>query len=296
MLTTTKIPLGYIIKSTWLDMLMVFFVSVMMYEIYSVIDLTNIPVSITALIGTSISLVLAFKLGQSYDRWWEARKVWGSIVNDSRSLIIQVKNFTQSKDLMLLEKIAFRQIGWCYSFGQSLRGFSPFDNLEGLLSKEELEEIKKHENVGLALLDRHAGDLVKLKQAGLISDFQYMQIDQTIVRLCTSMGQAERIKKTVFPTAYRLFLHFFIYIFVVMLSNTLAETDGIYEIPILMMIISPFFLLEKTAYFLQDPFENRPTDIAVTSIARSIEVNIRQLINKGNNTSVEANDSSYYVM
>lgn len=296
MLTTTRIPLGYIIKSTWLDMLMVFLVSVVTYEIYNVIDLTNIPVTITALVGTSISLVLAFKLSQSYDRWWEARKVWGSIVNDSRSLIIQIKNFTQLKNPELLEKMTMRQIGWCYSFGQVLRGFSPFDNLKTLISEVELDELKGHENVALKLLDNHAADLARLKEEGLISDFQYMQIDQTIVRLCASMGQAERIKKTVFPTAYRLFLHFFIYIFVVMLSNTLTETDGIFEIPILLMIISPFFLLEKTAYFLQDPFENRPTDIAVTSIARSIEVNLRQLIQKGNETSVEANDSSYYVM
>jgi putative membrane protein len=110
------------------------------------------------------------------------------------------------------------------------------------------------------------------------------------------MGQAERIKKTVFPTAYRLFLHFFIYIFVVMLSNTLTETDGIFEIPMVMLITAPFFLLEKTAYYLQDPFENRPTDIALTSIARSIDVNLRQLIDQGDEATVAPNDSHFYVM
>ena len=296
MLTTTKIPIGYIFKSTWRDMVYVFIVSVIMYEIYNFIDLTDIPVGITALIGTSISLVLAFKLSQSYDRWWEARKVWGAIVNDSRTFIIQVKNFTQFKNEELLKKITFRQIAWGYSFGQSLRGGSAFDNLEGLLSKEEIESLAKKQNVALSLLDKHAADLSILKTAGMLTDFQYIQLDKTLVRICASMGQAERIKKTVFPTAYRLFLHFFIYIFVVMLSNTLTETDGIFEIPMVMLITAPFFLLEKTAYYLQDPFENRPTDIALTSIARSIDVNLRQLIDQGDEATVAPNDSHFYVM
>jgi putative membrane protein len=92
------------------------------------------------------------------------------------------------------------------------------------------------------------------------------------------MGMAERIKTTVFPVTYRLFLHFLIYIFVVVLSISLRDIDSIFEMPLLITISSAFFLLEKSATHLQDPFMNRPTDTAMTTISRTIEINIKQLL------------------
>ena len=92
------------------------------------------------------------------------------------------------------------------------------------------------------------------------------------------MGMAERIKSTVFPHTYRLFLHFFIYIFVVTLAIALTDIDSFFEIPLLLVISSAFFLLEKSATHLQDPFSNRPTDTEMTTIATNIEINIKQLL------------------
>jgi putative membrane protein len=94
------------------------------------------------------------------------------------------------------------------------------------------------------------------------------------------MGKAERINSTVFPVTYRLFLHYAIYLFVVTLSIALRNVSPIFEIPLLALISSIFFLLEKTAYHLQDPFRNRPSDIPVTTIARTIETNIKQLLDE----------------
>ena len=95
------------------------------------------------------------------------------------------------------------------------------------------------------------------------------------------MGMAERIKSTVFPVTYRVFLHFMIYIFVITLSISLGEIDPMYETPLLLIISSGFFVLEKTATLLQDPFENKPTDTAMTTIATNIEINIKQLLKEG---------------
>lgn len=92
------------------------------------------------------------------------------------------------------------------------------------------------------------------------------------------MGMAERIKSTVFPQTYRLFLHFFIYMFVVILSIALTDINSFFEIPLLLVISSMFFLLEKSATHLQDPFSNEPTDTAMTTIATNIEINIKQLL------------------
>lgn len=94
------------------------------------------------------------------------------------------------------------------------------------------------------------------------------------------MGMAERIKNTIFPVTYRIFLHIFIYIFIVTLSIALRDIKSYFEIPLLLTISTMFFLLEKSATHMQDPFRNRPTDTPVTAIARTIEINIKELLNE----------------
>jgi len=239
--------------------------------------LPEMPLTIPAFIGTAISILLSFKLSQSYDRWWEARKVWGAIVNDSRSLVIQLQSLTSKGNDEKIKKIAFRQIAWCYSLGQSLRELIPTDNLDGFISEEDLKEIKKHNNKPLALLQLNASDIKQLKETNQLDIFSQLQLDNTLVRLCDSQGKSERIKTTVFPVTYRLFLHAIIYLFVVTLAIAL-RVDGLFEIPLLVAISSAFFLLEKTATHMQDPFDNRPTDTAMTAIAKTIEINIKQLL------------------
>jgi putative membrane protein len=105
-----------------------------------------------------------------------------------------------------------------------------------------------------------------------------VQLDNTLVRLCDSMGKAERINGTVFPSTYRYFLHFIIYLFVVTLSIALNNVEIIFELPLLLLISAAFLLIQKSAYHLQDPFRNRPSDVSVTAIARTIDINIRQLL------------------
>ena len=90
MLLDKRIPLPFIFRKIGFDMalILVFTVIVIFFKMYIDDDL-SLPVNIPAFLGIAISLVLAFKLSQSYDRWWEARKIWGAIVNDSRTLVIQ---------------------------------------------------------------------------------------------------------------------------------------------------------------------------------------------------------------
>lgn len=236
------------------------------------------PPSIPGFIGTAISILLSFKIGQSYDRWWEARKIWGAIVNDSRSLVLQLQALVADGNQATTRRIAFRQIAWCYCLGQSLRGLPPTENLSHLLTDEDLGAISKHNNKPLALLGQHGQDLQKLRRNSQLELFAHLQLDSTLVRLCDSQGKAERIKTTVFPVTYRYFLHGIIYLFVITLSLSLKDVPFRFELPLLLSISMAFFLLEKSATHMQDPFENRPTDTAVTAIARTIEINLKQLL------------------
>ena len=279
MLLNKRIPISYILNNVKYDLIIVLSVSLSALYVTNRYEelLPEMPLTIPAFIGTAISILLSFKLSQSYDRWWEARKIWGAIVNDSRSFVIQLQSLTSKGNEEKIKKMAFRQIAWCYSLGQSLRELNPTDNLDGLISEEDLIEIKKHKNKPLALLQLNASDIKQLKETNQLDVFSQLQLDNTLVRLCDAQGKAERIKTTVFPVTYRLFLHAIIYLFVVTLAIAL-RIDGLFEIPLLVTISSAFFLLEKTATHMQDPFENRPTDTAMTAIAKTIEINIKQLL------------------
>ena len=279
MLLNKRIPAYYILNKVKYDLVYVLIVSLSVLFItdrYKEL-LPEMPLTIPAFIGTAISILLSFKLSQSYDRWWEARKVWGAIVNDSRSFVIQLQTVTAKGNDAVVKKIAFRQIAWCYSLGQSLRGLNPIENLEKYISPEDLEEIKQHNNKPLALLHLHGQNIKDLKEKNQLDIFSQLQLDNTLVRLCDAQGKSERIKTTVFPVTYRLFLHGIIYLFVITLAISL-RVDGLFETPLLIAISSAFFLLEKSATHMQDPFENRPTDTAMTAIARTIEINIKQLL------------------
>lgn len=295
MLLNKRIPAYYILNKVKYDFVYIFILSGSVWFLtnrYSEL-LPEIPLTIPAFIGTAISILLSFKLSQSYDRWWEARKVWGAIVNDSRSLVIQLQSLTAIGNEGMIKKIAKRQIAWCYSLGQSLRGLDPTENINKYISPSELEFIQNHNNKPLALLHLHGMDIKALKENNQLDLFAQIQLDNTLVRLCDAQGKAERIKTTVFPVTYRIFLHGIIYLFVITLSISLKNIEGIYEIPLLLLISSAFLLLEKTATHMQDPFENRPTDTAMTAISRTIEINILQLLKESEIPKTQQTEEFY---
>ncbi|MBT0810811.1 hypothetical protein KIH41_05905 [Litoribacter ruber] len=280
MLIPKKVPYLYIISKIRYDLLYVLVVGAIVHfltrSFYTY--LPEMPLSIPMFMGTAISILLSFKMAQSYDRWWEARKVWGAIVNDSRSFTIQLQTFIDQSFSPLIRKMAFRQIAWCYVLGRSLRGLPPLEEMEKYLEEEEIIKISKHTNKALAIQQLNARDLKELKDQGEIDSFTHVHINSTISRLIDHMGMAERINNTFFPVTYKMFLHMSIYLFVIILSISLRHVSFMFEIPLLVAISSVFFLLEKAASHLQDPFENKPNDTPVTAIARTIEVNIKQLL------------------
>lgn len=280
MLLKKNIPISYILGKVKMELPYVLIIGLTVNyltgEFRSLIP--EMPIAIPTFIGTAISVILSFKINQSYDRWWEARKVWGMIVNDSRTFVLQLQSFVSKDKQQAIKEMAYRQIAWCFSLGQSLRGLDATEHLDRFISETELEKLKTHVNKPLALLQFNASQITDLREEGSLELFSQVQINNTLVNFSNAMGMAERIKSTVFPQTYRLFLHYFIYIFVVTLSIALTGIDSFFEIPLLLVISAAFFLLEKSATHLQDPFSNLPTDTAMTTIATNIEINIKQLI------------------
>jgi putative membrane protein len=282
MLLNKRPPFKYIFSKIKSELLYVAVTALIVYYITNRFEhlIPEIPLTIPTFLGTAISVILSFKLSQSYDRWWEARKIWGSIVNDSRNLILQLQSFIAKENTATIKRIAYRQIAWCHSLGQTLRQLNSTANIDRYLNESDIRSLDQHSNKPLGILQLNTADLHHLRDSGHLDIFSHVQLNSTMVNLTNWMGMAERIKSTVFPVTYRLFLHMIIYVFIITLSIALRNVAGYFEIPLLLIIASFFFLLESTATHLQDPFSNKPTDTAMTAIATTIEINIKQLLNE----------------
>lgn len=238
----------------------------------------GIPLSILALMGTVVSVLLAFRTSQSYERWWEARIVWGAIVNDSRTLIRNVMQFLPDSEADERKAFAERQIIWVNVLGEALRKVPFSTKVETYIKLNNIDAA----NLPNAILDEHSLQISNLAAQGKISEFKQLQLNDVVGRLCDSMGKCERIKNTVFPRSYSVILHTLIYAFIALLPFGLDHNQLITEIVISIIIPLLFVAVEKTAIIMQDPFENTPVDTPMTSLAQTIEINIRQMIGEKN--------------
>lgn len=285
MLLRKGVPVGFIFGKIKVELLIItiYTIIVLLLDKHFSLAYIAIPLSITTTLGTAISLILAFRINQAYDRWWEGRKIWGAIVNDSRSLLRQYLTFLPNSQEHpdshgFAKNIAYRQILWCYALGESLRGKLDLSDKHQYVTADEFAKIKLHQNVPNGLLLMHGADLKYALKHKWLNNFQQVEIDKTLSRLTDSMGMAERIKNTVFPTTYSLFVEFLLYLFVIFLPIGLMEQFEYFTLPMSIIISCVFFLIEKSAIHMQNPFEDRPTDTPVTSIARTIEINLRQML------------------
>jgi len=305
MLLKEKIPVKYIVGKIKYEIASILAYSTLVWILYENVHLVriSIPLSVPAILGTIISLLLGFRSNQAYDRWWEARHIWGAIVNDSRTLGRELVCFMEkeydSADMeQLRDGMIKRQIGWTYSLGQTLRGHSPLQGLEKFMVRADIDSVSKYGNIPAAILSLHGRDLKQALAKGYINKFQQIELDRTISRLCEAQGKCERIKNTVFPSTYSLYIHFSLILFICLLPFGFIDIFGFMSIPVVAAISSCFILIEKMAIHLQDPFDNKPTDTPVTTIARNIERDLSQMMNESISTAHNGSVSSarYYVM
>ena len=150
------------------------------------------------------------------------------------------------------------------------------------------------DNIPLLLIQKHSENLHFITEKYTLNSNQQVQIDTTIARLTDAMGKCERIKNTVFPKNYSYLIHCLIYLFVTLLPFGLSEIDIITEILLTSLIPLMFIAFEKTAIIMQDPFENIPTDIPMTTICNTIENNINQIIGEVNYQKENVRFEKYY--
>lgn len=295
MLVKKRISIIYFLKTIKWDILAIVCYALIAgtFDHYGVVKQVSIPLAVTAFAGTILSLLLAFRTSQSYERWWEARVVWGAIVNDSRTLIRQVKQFmpNNTEGLEIAKDFARRQSVWCFALGESLRKTEHTSKVTDYFNAISEDSTNKPNRI----LDHHAEKLALAAEKFDLNPNKQVQIDSTIVKLCDSMGKCERIKNTVFPRAYSLLIHFLIYVLMTMLPFGLEDQSKFVEVSLTILVPSLFIAIEQTAILMQDPFENRPTDTPMTTLAKGIENTLMEMVGEPPVNKIEP-PTTYYIM
>jgi len=253
----------------------------------------SIPLSVSTLAATLLSLLLAFRTSQSYERWWEARVVWGAIVNDSRTFIRQLIHFLPNDDekARFIKVFAIRQSVWCYTLTDSLRRVPFSDKVKNYFAEHGYES----DNRPNFLLTKHVEQLADMSAHYQLNVNAQVQLDGTISRLTDHMGKCERIKNTVFPRSYSVMIHFLIYVLMTILPFGLDDNHPIVEAILATLVPVLFIAIERTAILMQDPFENRPTDTPMTTLSATIERNLMEMAHTEAHPQ-QAEVGTYYIM
>lgn len=241
-----------------------------------------IPLS---LLGSAIGVIVGFRNNSSYARWWEARTLWGAIVNNSRTLARQA--ITNIRPIMeedvqsvqyLQRQIIHLQIAWANCLRQQLRGLEPWWELKDILPQEEIIILKNEKNVALEIQKRIGYLVMEAFQNGWMSERGWGNMDETLSRLCDAQGGNERIKNTPMPGQYDYFPRLFVHIYCLLLPLAMVANLGWWT-PLGSTGVGLIFLaLNQIGTDLEDPFSNTIFDIPLTAICRTIEINLRQTL------------------
>lgn len=237
------------------------------------ISIAIIPVTI---LGGALAIFLGFRNNSAYDRWWEARKIWGAIVNISRNFGSQVVAYIDDKKLQ--NKIVYRHIGWLYALNMHLRQHMKLESLDNYLEADMLRMLETARNVPVQILHRQSIVVTEALRQGHITEFQHSMLMADIKAMYEEQGKAERIKNTVFPFYYNYFTRLFLWVFILLLPCALVDSMNAMLIPISTLVAFVFYILDKSGQITEEPFENRAADTPISSICRTIEIDMLQQI------------------
>ncbi len=304
--------------------------SILVIVLYWVVGATwiDVPYELVGTIGVAVSFFIGFKNSQSYERFWEGRKIWGSIVNYSRTWANEVltlinldpsRSDTSAADLREHQRVLiYRHIAWLHALRVQLRqptSFSMVDNvlveqlvelhdedehvfevIKPYLAEEERRALFARRNVATHLVKNQARHLQQLKeQRGLLDGFEHTMLMKCLEEFYNLQGMCERIKNTPFPRQYAYFSQLFTLIFVGLLplgllnvfeqefaggATLVLKRTIIAILPISVLVSWMFLTWEAIGDNSEDPFENRPNDVPMTALTRTIEIDLRDMLDE----------------
>jgi putative membrane protein len=249
-----------------------------------------VPELTITVLGAALGILLGFRTNSAYDRWWEARKLWGRLVNTSRTLARQAITFSGVSETSIpcetnpfALDLVYSQIAFVEALRCALRKQEPWTDIAPYLSPAQIASMKDQSNVPLAILQHMAHRSADAARRGAISDLQFHRIDATLTELSDIQGGCERIKNTPLPKQYDTYPELIVKAYCFLLPLVLVDRLK-YFTPLLTLLIAAAFLaLNRIGKNLEDPFENTVYDTPMTALSRTIEINLRQMLREESN-------------
>jgi putative membrane protein len=218
-------------------------------------------------IGFVFSLLLAFRINSAYDRWWEGRKMWGSLTNNSRNLAIKLKHLVDD------ESAAFFNYA-IPLYARTLKNF-----LRGVYEPEEQAfiTIDPNKHVPNQVASAIIKEVYLLNKAGQINTEQLVSITAEITSFTDICGACERIKNTPIPYSYSVFIKKFIFTYIVTLPFTWAFELKYFIMPIIGFILFVFASIELIAEEIEDPFGVDANDLPIDNICINIKKHVGEI-------------------
>ncbi|PVD49761.1 multidrug transporter [Terrimonas sp.] len=271
-----------------------------------------------AILGTALAFIVGFKNNASYGRIWEARQIYGAIINDSRSFGYTLRD-ALGKESAVVKKMFYRHFAWLTVLRFQLREPRSWENMrrssnrqykkgryivpewetkaEDELGKylpaDELQYLLSKKNRATQLIALQSETLAELKQSGVINDFQWKELQDGIIKLTDNQGKAERIKNFPYPRNFGSVATYLMFIFVTLLpfgllkecskigDGTLLEGYTIwFNIPFSAIVAWVFHVLDTIGESSVNPFEGSANDVPITQISRTIEIDMRDMLNE----------------
>jgi len=255
--------------------------------------LVALPFSIAATLGGALAIFIGFRNNNAYARWWEARTLWGGIVNSSRVLARLIITFTDShahqpnhdaaRSACFKREMVYRTIAWAHAMRLHLRGQGDWSQVTALMPPEERDVIAQAANKPNLIMQGMGQRIYRAMADGTLGGFDSFQMEGQLLALANYQGGCDRIKNTPLLRQYHYFTRLFLQVFIVLLPLCLVadlERMGIgwAVVPLAVLIGFVFAIIGKVGEVNEDPFEGRITDVPLTAICNTIERDLRELL------------------
>jgi ion channel-forming bestrophin family protein len=277
---------GFALPHIWMRTLTVTAISLFVTVLYEEVpqlhySLTTAPFTI---VGLPLGIFLGFRNNTAYDRFWEGRKLWGALVNTSRSFTRQILTLidappeAEAEGRELEQRMVRMAVTYVHALKLHLRDLPTKDALVKLLPSDEVERVATDENVPLAILQRMGDLFVEARRKKWIDAYHVPVLEGSLTSLTDIQGACERIKSTPIPYSYTVLMHRIVAGYCVLLPFGLMETIK-WATPVVVLAISYcLFGMDAIGDEIEQPFGFDTNDLPLDSISNTIERNLRQRI------------------
>ncbi|WP_420936592.1 bestrophin family protein, partial [Acinetobacter soli] len=256
-----------------------------------IFNFPQLPLVGFTLIGVVLSIFLGFKNSACYDRWWEARKLWGSLIANARHFDRDCRILPQGRR----ERIIQHVIVFANVLRDRLRHqtANPTELTETSgLSQQALTQLYQQVNAPQYTLSLIHWELMQALKEGEISDIIYTQMNRYVAEFSLVQTGCDRIANTPIPFAYSVLLNRTVYFFCCMLPFSLGSTLGL-ATPILVGILTYTFLgLDALSTEIEEPFGTQSNDLPLDSMVRMIEIELLSTLGKPTPPPIQAQDNN----